>query len=614
MTKVIVLGGGVAGLSAAHELMARGFEVEVYEKLDVFGGKARSIDDKGSGVGGRRDLPGEHGFRFFPGFYRNLPDTMKRIPYKLNKQGVFDNLLPVPRCELAQDREDPVEIPIRLPRSLRDVERALRSARHWKRTGLEANDVLFFAAKMLRFMASCDDRRQKEYEATSWWEYIGADSRSAAYRKFLAEGLTRSLVAMKARTASTRTVASILTQMGLDLVRVGGTPDRVLNGPTSDVWIDPWVKHLRGQGVALHENCSAAGFKLDARRQVEGVWIVRERRGMSPVTTLVGGDYYVAAVPVEAMETLLERSPALEAHEGSLKDLKQLQVEWMNGVQFYLKRDVSIVRGHTVYLDSPWALTSISQRQFWEKSYDFSQLGNGKVRGILSVDISDWNTPGNRKHKKPASQCNEKEIKEEVWEQIKAHLQWSKEDALYDDDLVDPKTLGFLDPGIVTPEDMANIERLRKRQTAGEMIQSRAEVAQALMPDSDRMKKAGAKVFNTEPLLINTVNSLKARPYAATEIPNLFLASDYVRTSTDIATMEAANEAARRAVNAILEACGSREQPCRVFGLQEPFFFGPLKQIDKILLEAEARSRLREPDRLRTVGASHEARGPRGAE
>jgi hypothetical protein len=48
---------------------------------------------------------------------------------------------------------------------------------------------------MLRFMASCDERRQKEYEATSWWEYIGADSRSAAYRKFLAEGLTRSLVA-----------------------------------------------------------------------------------------------------------------------------------------------------------------------------------------------------------------------------------------------------------------------------------------------------------------------------------------------------------------------------------------------------------------------------------
>ena len=37
-------------------------------------------------------------------------------------------------------------------------------------------------------------------------------------------------------------------------------------------------------------------------------------------------------------------------------------------------------------------------------------------------------------------------------------------------------------------------------------------------------------------------------------IPNLVLAADYVRTHTDLATMEGANEAARRAVNAILDA------------------------------------------------------------
>src|SRR6185295_19818704 len=106
---VAVLGGGVAGLSAAHELAERGFSVTVYERSARFGGKARSYGVAGSGTDGRHDLPAEHGFRFFPGFYRNLPDTMKRIPYKLNKRGVFDNLLAVPRCELAQDRENPIE-------------------------------------------------------------------------------------------------------------------------------------------------------------------------------------------------------------------------------------------------------------------------------------------------------------------------------------------------------------------------------------------------------------------------------------------------------------------------------------------------------------------------
>lgn len=32
MNKVIVIGGGVAGMSAAHELIERNFEVEIYEK------------------------------------------------------------------------------------------------------------------------------------------------------------------------------------------------------------------------------------------------------------------------------------------------------------------------------------------------------------------------------------------------------------------------------------------------------------------------------------------------------------------------------------------------------------------------------------------------------
>src|SRR4051812_50197838 len=74
MKTVAVLGGGVGGLSAAHELAERGFAVTVHEKRAVPGGKARSYPAPGSG------LPAEHGFRFFPGFYRHLPDTMGRIP------------------------------------------------------------------------------------------------------------------------------------------------------------------------------------------------------------------------------------------------------------------------------------------------------------------------------------------------------------------------------------------------------------------------------------------------------------------------------------------------------------------------------------------------------
>jgi uncharacterized protein with NAD-binding domain and iron-sulfur cluster len=77
--RVAILGGGVDGLSAAHELIERGFDVSVYEAKSQLGGKARSLSVPNTGTGGRKDLSGEHGFRFFPAFYRHLPETMMRF-------------------------------------------------------------------------------------------------------------------------------------------------------------------------------------------------------------------------------------------------------------------------------------------------------------------------------------------------------------------------------------------------------------------------------------------------------------------------------------------------------------------------------------------------------
>jgi phytoene dehydrogenase-like protein len=49
--KVVILGGGIAGMSAAHELLERGFEVDVFERKSIAGGKARSLAaDPASGL------------------------------------------------------------------------------------------------------------------------------------------------------------------------------------------------------------------------------------------------------------------------------------------------------------------------------------------------------------------------------------------------------------------------------------------------------------------------------------------------------------------------------------------------------------------------------------
>ena len=92
----MVVGGGIGGLTAAHELAERGFDVSVFEAQDAFGGKARSIP----ATGGPRPLHGEHGFRFLPAFYRHVVATMARIP---DRDGaVVDNLVQTEETLIAE--------------------------------------------------------------------------------------------------------------------------------------------------------------------------------------------------------------------------------------------------------------------------------------------------------------------------------------------------------------------------------------------------------------------------------------------------------------------------------------------------------------------------------
>jgi uncharacterized protein with NAD-binding domain and iron-sulfur cluster len=533
--RVLVLGGGVGGMSAAHELAERGFSVTVIEDRAVPGGKARSIFVPNSGRDGRQDLPAEHGFRFFPGFYRHLPDTMSRIPFQRQAHGVLDNLRDATEAQLARsDGKAPLLIPVRFPRSTSDIAEILRDITRGA-TGLTPGDIAHFVQRLLVLLTSCDARRYGEWERQSWWEFSGAAERSPAYQRFLADGLTRSLVAAQARQMSARTGGYILLQLLLDIGMPGRPADRLLDGPTSDVWIDPWLNYLRTLGVEFRFGTRVDAVNCSSRR-ITSATVTRPDGSQEDLQA----DWYIAAVPVEHMTRLA--TPAVREADPSLDYLDRLKTRWMNGIVFFLRRDVPVVHGHVIYSDSAWSLTSISPRQFWRQTLD--RFGDGDIGGILSVDVSDWTTPGLITGK-PAMQCTKPEIFAEVWGQLQAHLNGRGATVLDESNLV----RWFLDTDVRFPD-------LRQRRQVRDDI-------------------------NLEPLLINTVGSWAWRPNAATAIDNLFLASDYVRTYTDLATMEGANEAARRATNGVLDRAGSTQPRCQLWPLPEPRIFAPARLVDQ---------------------------------
>jgi uncharacterized protein with NAD-binding domain and iron-sulfur cluster len=532
--RVAVLGGGVGGLTVAHELAELGFEVSVYERR-AFGGKARSFGVPGTAAGGRMPLPGEHGARFIPGFYANLPDTLRRIPFPGNEDGTYGNVVVANQDSYARSggRED-----LNLSFSPLDTRGwTLEQLRQSLVAGFELGgrmtpqEAAFFASRLMLFFASCEERRLGAWEGTSWWDFVAAERFSEDYRRLLVSSVTRFILGSKADEASARTLGLLWEAgMGTFMGRTGGAFDRVLNLPTNEAWIDPWLVHLRKLGVKLHRGATVERLELKRGRIASAT--VRRRGGRERVEA----DWYVLAVPVERARPLMNR--AILRADPSLERLGRLETRWMNGLQFFLNEQVPVVHGHVLYVDSPWALSSISQAQFWP-SRDFARdYGDGTVRDCISVDLCAFDEPGSV-YGRPAWDLRPDQIARDCWEQMKAHLNDTGRETLRDPQLVS----WSLDPALV-------------------------------------WRRGATRPVNEEPLYISTPGTWADRPDAAVGVPNLFLAADYVKAAIDTASMEGANEAGRRAAAAVLDAAGSASSPPEIHGLYQLPEFEPLRTAD----------------------------------
>jgi uncharacterized protein with NAD-binding domain and iron-sulfur cluster len=74
MTIISIFGGGISGLTIAHELIEKGFKVHIYELTDSIGGMAKSIRIPSN------NIPTEHAWRGYWPFYKNCFNILKRIP------------------------------------------------------------------------------------------------------------------------------------------------------------------------------------------------------------------------------------------------------------------------------------------------------------------------------------------------------------------------------------------------------------------------------------------------------------------------------------------------------------------------------------------------------
>ncbi|WP_018179239.1 FAD-dependent oxidoreductase [Jongsikchunia kroppenstedtii] len=544
--EVAIFGGGMAGLSAAHELIERGYSVTVYEP-SYLGGKARSMPVVGTGKGGRQDLPGEHGFRFFPGCYQHVPNTMSRIPVG-DSNVKAAHLVSADALTLGLYGAD--YRPVIMPASRIGIKKTADTTLQLKNIqnafidmfasmkNIPMTEQTYAALRMTVMATSCQERRIGQWDNVSWMNYIKAYQMSADYRTYLATSFTSSLVAAKAQTASARTIG----QTALALAYAGSGPlvpqyangllqgiDRLLNRPTNEAWIDPWVRYLTSRGVRFVMNTGLSGLRVSGRRITE-----TQVTTSSGATSSVVADWYMTAMPVDRLKPLL--TPDVLRAAPGLAGVRQLVDDWMVGIQYYLRKRAGTPTSHIALLGAPWSLTAIFQAEPWGQDIGRT-YGDGEVQEILSVDISNWDVPGVL-YGKTAKQCTAEEISREVWEQLRRGLNRGGYRLINDDELV----RWHLDPGVTW---------------------------------------RNGKAFNATPLLVNTAGSYPHRPTAETEISNLFIGGDHVRSNIDLATMEGANESGRRVANAILDRTDSNAERAAIYPLWEPELMDPLKDLDR---------------------------------
>lgn len=522
--RVHILGGGIGGMSAALHLarlsasgvMPRDLEVHVYERLGRYGGKAVSQFIERDG-GGR--WPGEHGFRFFPNFYRCIVDTLKYVPVTAAhkaRRGLDPDLGPTVFDLLESVGEGGAALGgavHHIPRaqSLDGIVGAItETLSAFQVTPL---DIATFSAEITRFLCTCNDRAVLTWEHDTLQGFLGRHDFSPGMVTFLRS--LRALSAMRADKGSLRTLFFTATQMIADFDPEYHLRDALLPGPTDYLMLEPWAEELGRLGVVFHPGQTVTGLAFGApKRGLPSRLTSVTFDGPTPRIDAGADDVFVLALPFEVARPLLVAAPNLPVTLEGVHAIPQRPdnlgdgAEPMVGVQFWLKRDVPIASGHVVYPKARWAITSVSQAQFWRGTFASSladTFGAPGLEGILSAIVSGWEVESDRIHKAPKD-CTSEELAKEVFAQI--------------------------------------VEDSGTDLTWADVIDFHV--------DSDIAFTAG-RAHCTTPLWVSPSGSYLHRPNPDLQCGNLFLASDWARTETDVGSMESADEAARRSVAAIAQ-------------------------------------------------------------
>lgn len=642
-------------------------------------------------------VPGEHGFRYFPGFYRHLFDTMQRTTILTQGEdrfgqvvrSVYDNLVGTEATWLVVGSEpgvkapqDPgiegqprhaqlIKFPRKPPQSMQEIVTAV--AAFIKNLGYTGGDLQKLTTRLFQYMTTCQARRETEFEDQTWYDFIDGESFTPRCREHMERG-PEVLGAMTATESDVRTQGNMVTQLLLDQIMGRKLTDATLNGPTSQAWFDLWREYLIYNGVKFFRGRLLGFVAPDPAKYPDHapdvvlpeVVVGHRMLSLDNFNTSKRQHYFVLATPVTAMMGLTQfqadnldnnnKDDALGAPGGNLAarflsvfdalhpgarqpgvapasahaevgDFEKI-VAWeaniraegrldggdakgagalrhLSGVQYFFPANIQFGQEHTLYLESAWRLSSISQTHFWHRR----PTGNEGYRGIVSVDIGAFFRPlDHRVHNASlfssdpshawAWHLPRRVIAHEVFEEVANSI---AVDTIHVRGAGDRASLSATRAGnldALTAQRPVEILPIPDRLHPNDPALSKQVRPLCFFVDHNLVFENNRVAKNTSPYLINRPGEWRLRPgrllgnserHRGYQLQNRswVMAGTYMKTYTRLTTMEAANESARHAVNAILHDLNAPGDRCMIWDPEELELpdLAPLKAVDQKLFE-----------------------------
>jgi hypothetical protein len=383
---MIIFGGGISGLTIAHEMINNNFKVLLIEKDNQIGGMAKSRREK-------NNIPSEHSWRGYAPFYKNTFQILKQIPFNKSLT-VFDNLT------------KPIEF-----YNLRNKVDVYKP----KFSFMDNLIIFYFGLKYL-----ISNNRRNSYYKHKIEPFMKKNLTKDGYDLFInfivgpGYGMNKHEVSyghlfhfpiLSYLNKSSYTHTHKENDKNNKYQHQSTDGWHVMNAPTNEAWFNPWLNYLKNKGLDVMLNTELV--KLNYLDNNISSCIIKKKDNISQIHAK---DYIIALNSFNA-ETIFKNSLMDNLHNKFYllnKNTYSKQISFRIGINKNIEYPIQNIA--FVMSDSEFNITWYPQEKHWKNH-------NLNINSLWSGTIIDFNTKG-LLYNKTAIHLSKDELKNEIIYQI----------------------------------------------------------------------------------------------------------------------------------------------------------------------------------------------------